>query len=60
MSEYQIHVLDEWGRIVRTVRVECDSDDVARALAQDPTGLISTELWQGDRLIERYNSVLAE
>jgi hypothetical protein len=55
MPEYQVHVLDEWGCIVRTVKVECDGDEQARVLAEDPTGRISTELWQGDRLIGRYD-----
>jgi hypothetical protein len=55
MSEYQVHIVDEWGRILRTIQIECDGDEQARALAQDPSGRTSTELWQGDRLIERYD-----
>jgi hypothetical protein len=57
MAAYQVHVLNEWGRVTRTVAVECDDDDQARALAEDQAGLVSTELWQGDRLIERYGSL---
>jgi hypothetical protein len=60
MSDYQVHFLDEWGRIVRTVKVECDGDEQARTLAQDPAGCIPTELWQGDRLIERYEPALVK
>jgi hypothetical protein len=58
MASYQVHLLDVFGRIVRTIEVECDDDDQARVLAEDQTRLVSTELWQGDRLIERYDSVL--
>jgi hypothetical protein len=58
MATYQVHILDVFGRIVRTVEVECDGDDQARALAEDQSRLVSTELWQDDRLIERYDSVL--
>jgi hypothetical protein len=54
MAEYKIYVLNEWGRVMRTVAVECDDDDQARMLAEDQAGLVSTELWQDDRLIERY------
>ena len=58
MADYQVHVLDVWGRIVRTVGVECDDDDQARVIAEDQTGLVPMEIWQDDRLIERYESVL--
>ena len=55
--DYQVHILDEWGGVARTVRLECDNDDQARVLAEDQAALVSTELWQGDRLIERYGSL---
>jgi hypothetical protein len=59
MPNYQIHFLDVWGCVVRTVKLDCQGDDHARWLfEQQATGLIAMELWQGERLVERYESDL--
>jgi hypothetical protein len=57
VADYQIHFLDVWGRIVRTIELECEDDEHARwRLEEQTTGLVPMELWQGERLIERYES----
>ncbi len=58
MTSYQVHVLDVWGRIVRTIDIECDDNRQARVIAEDQSHRVSTELWQDGRLIERYDSAL--
>ena len=55
---YQLHILDEWGRILRTREVACRDDDHARALAEPHVGLVPMELWKGGRVIERYEADL--
>ena len=61
MPDYKIHFLDVWGCIVRTIDLECEDDEDARwRLEEQTSGLVAMELWQGKRLIERYESDVEE
>jgi hypothetical protein len=58
MSNYRVHLLNSWGTIVQSVEINCSSDNEARTLLERFAGLFPLELWQGDRLVDRYEAEL--
>jgi hypothetical protein len=58
VPEYQVHFLDAFGRILRTIQIECEDDDRARAIVEERAGTDPMEVWQGERLVERYEPEL--
>jgi hypothetical protein len=51
---YQFRLLSRAERVVRTVSSECDDDDAALAAIKPFSGLFPIEVWQGDRLVHRF------
>jgi hypothetical protein len=58
MPDYLVHFLDPFGRVLRSIEIECDDDVQARALVEEQAGQVPLELWQGKRLVERYEQEL--
>jgi hypothetical protein len=59
VPKYQIHLLNAWGRIVQTVSIECIDDEEARSIVEKHTGSFPLELWEGERIVERYEGDLS-
>jgi hypothetical protein len=56
MAEYRVHLQNSWGSIVQSVEIRCPDDEAARAMLDQYAGLCPFELWQGARLVERYEA----
>jgi hypothetical protein len=60
MAEYYLYLLDGSGGIVRRIHLEaCLDDDHARDVAAGSPHLGGMELWQGDRLVQTYDELMA-
>lgn len=60
MGHYRLYFLDERGRIVRPLDLECDTDQQALTLAREHRRQHGMELWQGTRLVGRIPSPAAD
>ena len=52
--QYQAYIVRPDGHIVNRVDVVCTDEVEARRLAKQVVDRNAVELWQGDRLIERF------
>jgi hypothetical protein len=57
VPDYQIRLFNRRGDLVRTVTIEFDDDDDARNTLALYAGVVPTELWQGERLVEHYRAI---
>lgn len=54
MPHYRVYVLDEPGRLMAVVNLDCIDDDAAKECAQRLANGNEVELW---RLVTRFNSL---
>ena len=56
MAHYRAYLLDKAGEMAGLRRIECDSDDEARARAKLLLAGQRGELWSGPRKIARFEA----
>jgi hypothetical protein len=55
LALYEVRLLSSSGNLVRTVRIECANDEEALAAVQPFSGTFPIEVWQGERLVRRFD-----
>ena len=54
MLTYRLYFFDGPDRIVNVEVFRCSNDDEARTLAGQHLSMLAAELWQGSRMVDRY------
>ena len=54
MAEYRVNIIGTDGQFLRAVELICPDDDKAREYAKQLVDGHDVELWQHDRLVERF------
>jgi len=54
LPNYRLYRLDGTGKIVSAEWIEASGDDDARVQARSRSGSASFELWEKNRLVERF------
>ena len=60
MANYRLYLMDHRGHIQRAVEMDCDDDGGAVRLAEEASEIVGAELWQGARLVRRFEAPIAE
>jgi hypothetical protein len=55
MAEYRAYIIETDGRFMRAIELVCPDDEKAIEYARQLMDGHDVELWQGDRLIDRFN-----
>jgi hypothetical protein len=56
MSEYQAYLIGRDGQFHRSILLACKNDTEAKEYAKQFVNGCDVELWQKDRLIDRFKS----
>ena len=54
MTEYRAYILQQDGRIMMPVELDCADDDAAKEVAKQLVDGHDVELWQGARKLETF------
>jgi hypothetical protein len=52
---YRVFLRNQTGNIERVLDFQCDGDEAGKQMARTTTGSPVVELWQGARLVARYD-----
>jgi hypothetical protein len=55
VKDYEVRLLNRWGRIVRRVPFECADDDTVIGIMSNHAGAFPIEVWDGERLVARFS-----
>ena len=55
MAGYRLHFLNALGEATRGIDLDCTDDDQAVAVVQEHLIHDRMELWQGERLVKRFD-----
>jgi hypothetical protein len=56
MPDYRAYIVGRDGRFIRSVELLCTDDEQAKAYAKQLVDGHDVELWQRDRLIDKFKS----